>query len=215
MPTLPNSNPTLDPRFPYPTSFKPLRGGSETQKFKYTETHNTDDPGCLNFYGELINPAEPITPICIKFVRQYSKAAHEHCALLKRAPILYGFEKLPGGWLMVVMEKLDPNLYRTFYNRRSEFNSTQYGEIQNALRSCVVDLHKADMVHGDIRGCNFLIHKDDLTDIKLIDFDWAGEVGIVRYPMNVGHIDIARPDDARDGQLVTKEHDLQMITFLF
>jgi hypothetical protein len=43
-------------------------------------------------------------PVVVKFVRSYSKDLHEHCAASALAPLLLGFEKLPGDWLMVVME---------------------------------------------------------------------------------------------------------------
>ena len=45
----------------------------------------------------------------------------------------------------------------------------------------------------------------------LVDFDWAGKEGEVHYPMNVNRSDIKRPDGARDGQLIKKEHDLEML----
>ncbi|KAL0955365.1 hypothetical protein HGRIS_001613 [Hohenbuehelia grisea] len=55
-------------------------------------------------------------------------------------------------------------------------------------------LQEATMVHGDLRANNIMIRLDDqqqpvLLDpdsddvaVKVVDFDWAGEAGMVRYP---------------------------------
>ena len=45
--------------------------------------------------------------VCVKFVTRYSKEAHIQCASMGIAPILRGFEALPGGWFMVVMDRID------------------------------------------------------------------------------------------------------------
>jgi hypothetical protein len=63
-------------------------------------------PSTLVFFG-----IEETTPICIKFVRRYSSEAHTFCASRGFAPELKGFDKLPGGWYMVVMEDIS-NTYR-------------------------------------------------------------------------------------------------------
>jgi hypothetical protein len=42
--------------------------------------------------------------VVVKFARSYSRDLHEHCAASALAPALLGFEKLPGGWFIVVME---------------------------------------------------------------------------------------------------------------
>ncbi|KAF9220631.1 hypothetical protein BS17DRAFT_848507, partial [Gyrodon lividus] len=87
--TLPESGPinTLSHPilFPDPTSFTSL-----------------DDK--LIFFGTLTEGSTEAA-ICIKFV-QYSRDAHLHCASSGFAPRLRGFEKLPGGSYMVVMDKL-------------------------------------------------------------------------------------------------------------
>ena len=46
----------------------------------------------------------------------------------------------------------------------------------------------------------------------IVDFDWAGEVEEVRYPayLNRGP-DLWRPDGAKDGELITTDHDMEMM----
>jgi len=59
-------------------------------------------PDKLVFFGE----SDGIK-VCVKFVTRYSKEAHIQCASMGIAPILRGFEALPGGWFMVVMDRID------------------------------------------------------------------------------------------------------------
>ena len=49
----------------------------------------------------------------------------------------------------------------------------------------------------------------------LVDFDWAGKEGEVHYPINVNRIDIKRPDGARGGLPIQKDHDLEMLDTMF
>jgi len=42
--------------------------------------------------------------ILVKFVQNYSIDLHQFCAELGRAPKIFGFETLPGGWYAIAME---------------------------------------------------------------------------------------------------------------
>jgi hypothetical protein len=67
-------------------------------------------------------------------------------------------------------------------------------------------------VHGDIRDTNVMVRKDGEMGFMLVDFDWAGEIGVVRYPMNVNRAEnLWRPDGASDGNVITAHHDIQML----
>jgi len=50
------------------------------------------------------------------------------------------------------------------------------------LWKAVKTLHDAGYVHGDIRRPNIMITTEGL---KLIDFDWCGEVGTAKYPADI------------------------------
>jgi hypothetical protein len=57
-----------------------------------------------------------------------------------------------------------------------------------------------------------MVRRDHSPGFKLVDFDWSGKIGEIRYPMNVFRGDsLWRPDGAEDGQLVLAEHDIQML----
>jgi len=57
--------------------------------------------------------------------------------------------------------------------------------LQEALDSIIEKLESKNYVHGDLRSNNIVIRTDVIeksVDLKVIDFDWAGEAGQVRYP---------------------------------
>ncbi|KAF7973810.1 hypothetical protein HWV62_14184 [Athelia sp. TMB] len=202
-----------NPLYPYPSSYRPLTGEPVHQDFKYLgKFGGAADNTRLLFYAETIGPAGNQKDLIIKFVRRYSKAAHELCAALGYAPTLHGFEELPGGWLMAVMQRL-PDSYGLYHGLGLDEEAK--AAVAQLLSDCIGRLHEANMVHGDVRSVNLLVRTDGEIGIKVVDFDWAGGVGVVRYPINVNRDGIARPDTARDGMLVTKEHDLDMIKFMF
>lgn len=79
---------------------------------------------------------------------------------------------------MIVMEELQnaDNLYN--------FLMTQQDLAKDILSQCseALDiLHKDNICHGDFRHTNILVQSDR---ISVIDFDWSGEVGTVKYPIS-------------------------------
>ena len=52
-------------------------------------------------------------------------------------------------------------------------------------------------------------------EMRLIDFDWGGKEGEVRYPILTNNYTVYRPPGVVGDQLVTKEQDLQMIEDIF
>ena len=143
--------------------------------------------------------------ICIKFVRHYSKDAHALCACKGFAPLLKGFEQLPGGWYMVVMEMIGQDYYCL---SNFPYHYPHYRDIMRTL----ISLHQEGYVHGDIRHTNIMVKTDGAQGFKLVDFDWSGRIGQVRYPMNVYRSQrLWRPLGAVDGQLIQADHDTKML----
>ena len=194
----PDSRP--NPAFPYQTEYVSLQDSSN-QMFKYVCQLDADK---LVFHATGMSGND----ICVKFVRQYSKDAHLKCSALGFAPTLQGFESLPGGWYMVVMDFVD-DAYELLED--SYFKPSFSTEVREKLTS----LHQAGYVHGDIRATNIMVKKNGEQGIMLLDFDWAGEIGEIRYPMNVNITEIRRPNGAIDKQLVLAEHDMAMIAYMF
>jgi serine/threonine protein kinase len=143
--------------------------------------------------------------MCIKFVRHYSKDVHASCASKGFAPTLKGFEELQGGWHMVVMEMIGED-----YCRLIDFPPpySHFDDIIGKLTS----LHQENYVHGDVRNTNIMVKKDGNQGFKLVDFDWSGRIGEVRYPMNVYRGQrLWRPHGAEDGKLIKADHDIDML----
>ncbi|KAG2072092.1 hypothetical protein BDR04DRAFT_1052092 [Suillus decipiens] len=190
-----------DPRFPYPYSYTCIETSS-TCHFTYCDQMDTTK------YLFSAKTADDKV-LCVKFARHYSKEVHQRCASGGFAPALYGFEHLPGGWFMIVMEMITED-YCCLANLSARY---PHGDaIAKALRS----LHEEGYVHGDIRNINIMVKRDCSPGFKLMDFDWSGIIGEVRYPMNVSRgIFLWRPDGAKDGQLILAEHDIQMLEVMF
>jgi hypothetical protein len=109
-----------DPRFPHQAEYTSL-ATNETHHFKYVFQQSEK----LVFFGQ----TDDGKSICIKFVRSYSKNAHEICASMGIAPELKGFQVVPGGWHMVIMdvvaEKLvAPRVWITLGMAKLPHNST-------------------------------------------------------------------------------------------
>jgi hypothetical protein len=192
--------------FPYRDHY--TAGGGEHVKFNYVERLY---PTKLVFTAT----SSKGDKLLIKFTRRYSEDAHRNCSDREIAPRLYAVENLPGGWVMVVMEFLGDEAYVP--PNSSDVDTTV---LKDNLKAAVDILHQGDFVHGDIRNFNMMVKVDwDTTkaarNVKLLDFDWAGPVGRTEYPPNVNHNGIKRPADAKDGNLITRDHDLEMLSYIF
>ncbi|KAH8924591.1 hypothetical protein BT69DRAFT_1349368 [Atractiella rhizophila] len=184
--------------FPYPRSFTSLKDGT-LQTFEYERQPFGEK---LLFFCE---QQENGVRLCVKFVRRYSKQAHEICAEKGFAPALHGFEKIAGGWFMVVMDLLSDEDYHRFDIKTA--SPTDLDGINGMLD----ELHQRGLVHGDVRDVNLLVSQSDPVRVMLVDFDWAGKMGEVKYPMNVNRKDMWRPEGAVDGALIKAEHDMSML----
>ena len=45
------------------------------------------------------------------------------------------------------------------------------------------------------------------VDVRFIDFDWARQAGVVRYPSFINHRDVPWPDGVKDGEPALQIHD--------
>ena len=190
----------LDPRFPHQSQYTSVLD-SNIHHFKYV----SQVPNKLVFFGKTNDNKD----ICIKFARSYSKEAHIKCAAMGIAPVLRGFDLVPGGWYMVTMDVVGEG-YRCFDT--ASCGATLYEEMREKLAA----FHQAGFVHGDVRDTNVMVRRDGKPEFMLVDFDWAGKIGEVRYPMNVNRgPDLMRPDGAYDGELILADHDMEMLAIMF
>ncbi|GJJ11048.1 hypothetical protein Clacol_005279 [Clathrus columnatus] len=151
------------------------------------------------------------------YLRQYSETVHRFLANLKHAPLLLAVNDVGGGWKMVVMEY---SQYTRLDSSALRLNDESRRTIKQQVQEIVKKLHAQELVHGDIRQVNILVDKKTLDNLKnilihLVDFNWARQAGIAKYPLRINTRSIRRPSDVAGGTLITKSHDLAMIDFLF
>ncbi|GLB38823.1 hypothetical protein LshimejAT787_0506880 [Lyophyllum shimeji] len=128
---LPSMDPSTFPAervlFPYPTQFTAVDG--TTQAFDYVAQV---DPDKLIFFGRLRDGGDEVC--IIKLARRYSREVREFCGLLDIAPRLRGFDKIPGGWYMVVMDQIGEE-YTSYEEFRdsSNFDTARASLLRGAI----------------------------------------------------------------------------------
>ena len=204
-PKLPAHERSLRLVFPYPDSWTV---GDEKFTLIYRFRHSEDK---LIFHATTTRGVARF----VKFTRRYSKEAHDACAGAGVAPKLHGLLPLPAGWYMVVMDYFSPETHSVLQASDSSDASLVAG-----IRAIVRVMHDLGYVHGDIRHVNKMkcLQKTGewgVGSLFLIDFDWAGLDGKVRYPRNLNNKSVIRPADAEDGALIKRAHDKFMINHMF
>ncbi|KAG6881572.1 hypothetical protein C0992_000768 [Termitomyces sp. T32_za158] len=200
--------------FPFLSSYINNENGT-TVDLTYTRRLQEDK---LIFCAIGSDPDSGASSECIvKFTSQYySYAAHEYLAKLKFAPRVRACIPVSSDWTAIVMDKID---YPSFFHLKQEgMSDEKRGKIQNKVQCIVRKLHEGGFVHGDVRDINVLVDPASLkcedVVVLLIDFDWAGEIGKAKYPVDVNRETVERPGGVRGGELVLVEHDLEMVEYL-
>ena len=109
----------------------------------------------------------------VKFVvGEYGLDAHNCLAMQNLAPKVLYSANLCGAWVVVVMEKIQ--------NSVTLSSASMNKKLKASLRNAVQTLHSNNFVHGDLRPPNILALEDNT--VRILDFDWAGLAGVVKYP---------------------------------
>lgn len=135
--------------------------------------------------------------VVIKFAKlRYGREVHEHCTAMGFAPLLLAHEELPGGWHFCVMEMIKSAVPIWTVDRSL---------VEPKLREVLRILHAANFVHGDLRIYNMLWDADT-QQLKLVDFDWAGVQGTLRYPPFLCP-EVAWPQGVETNEIIEFAHD--------
>ena len=142
------------------------------------------------------------------------------------APKLLAFEQLPGGWFMVIMQQLGEG-----WQLLSSLDAGESKEEARRAAMCALQrAHTLDVfgpffprsVHGDARDSNVMVASTSSSStaagasssselsIRFIDFDWAGQDGVDRYPLLMSTF-IPWPEGAGDQLLMRQSHDVALL----
>ena len=155
------------------------------------------------------------TNVIVKFVESYGEAVHKFCAKENIAPKLLMCKQATSRFKIVVMEEVKNGkpLYDCIRENKQRAKALFKGKCLEVLKK----MHKGGYCHGDFRSNNLLVVEGNDDDVKLyiIDFDWAGEAGVAKYPYFMNHFQITWPDGACDGELITFDHDTHFANTMF
>lgn len=144
----------------------------------------------------------------IKFVQGYCDAAHRVMFQAGYAPELLHSET-HGCFIAVLMKAMEGAIT---VNKYLAQNPTECERILAECTKALNHLHSEGFCHGDFRPSNIFVTSSQT--INIIDYDWAGKIGEVKYPMFMNHVSIKWPDTAEDGEKVTEAHDKNWLNAL-
>ncbi|KAF8555881.1 hypothetical protein OG21DRAFT_1496013 [Imleria badia] len=154
--------------------------------------------------------------ILIKFVTSYGADAHQKMASTGFAPQLlyYGpinvTPDMPsyGDLRMVVME---------YVKGLTLEDALKQGKVspdfKADLRRAFEQLHTAGYVFGNLQQRNVMVTREGTSTAQLINFDWAGKEGEVKYPLLISR-SVDWPEGVRGLEYIREEHDLAMLDSL-
>ncbi|KAH9922428.1 uncharacterized protein B0H18DRAFT_1212655 [Fomitopsis serialis] len=140
----------------------------------------------MSFVAEANGGGETGTRCVVKFVHRSGKEAHEF--MYERgvaARLMHCQREASVGDLFVVITE--------YIDETKDAKASQDGITK--LRDALEGLHEAQFVFGDLRRVNMLV--DSTGQPRLIDFDWSGPDGQMRYPHDLNTTDVAWPEGAR------------------
>ena len=199
-----NTSPLESRYFPSRTTYP---SGDESVNFKYVG-YLEDGFDCVTLRARTCT--ERPRDIVVKFVDRYGATAHVLLANEGLAPkLLYCEPPSSRHLFMVVMEYIeDSTLTTAKESMDQEARDRARSEIDRALDL----LHQRGFVFGDLRSPNILAKTTG--EVKLIDFNWAGVVGQVKYPYLISK-DIKWPKGVEGLANIECDHDRMMLKQLF
>ncbi|KXN93307.1 hypothetical protein AN958_00231, partial [Leucoagaricus sp. SymC.cos] len=192
---------------PFVTSYQ-----DSGQEIKFTYDARLHDEKLI--FSATVN--EPNSGECIvKFTQRYSEEVHSYLASRGWAPRLRKCIRVGDDWIAVVMDR---STYEMLYDLSFGLTPAEKEKVRQKVERIVQGLHEKGYVHGDIRDTNLLVDRNSLSSddvtVHLVDFDWAGRIGEVRYPYGVNCETMKRPAGVEYGTIITVEHDIEMVSYL-
>ncbi|KAH7908778.1 hypothetical protein BJ138DRAFT_1115536 [Hygrophoropsis aurantiaca] len=147
----------LQPKFPYPRSYISLET-KEQEHFRYIRTLERNKLLFIVQTGES-------KQLCVKFARRYSAEVHQQYATMGFAPQLRGYEVIPGGWHMDLLD----DEYRCLRSIKYSLLKEEKLELKEDLRDKLASFHSQGFVHGDVRNTNVMVNQrqKNMDDCRL------------------------------------------------
>ncbi|KZO90904.1 hypothetical protein CALVIDRAFT_373195 [Calocera viscosa TUFC12733] len=144
----------------------------------------------------------------VKFPFTYCVEAHRLLADKQLAPKLIACQLVePGRYYCVVMEHLPGQTL-------DEIDGPYPQQVVDGLHKVLDTLKEHGFVHGDLRTPN-IMYASETGQLKVLDFDWAGRDGEVRYPLMMNcDAGISWHPNATPGALILREHDQHLVQLL-
>lgn len=162
----------------------------------------------------LATRSDSLQQVLVKLVTEHDQqyGVDVHCKLADagHAPVLFGVVKVEGAHTAYVMEYL---CSEDGWITLDEYANNNYQDIISRIEAPVDRILKTmeseEVVHGDLRPNNIMVREvEGKLEMKLVDFDWAGASGKVRYPFHRNE-NILWPAGA--GESIVTGHDRQLL----
>ena len=153
------------------------------------------------------------TTVMVKICKgKYGEAVHRAMAAKDHSPRLIDCLKVTDDTFLVVMEKFDSEMLDVYWESVLVCEKkSKKRTIEQQLRNILSFMHRQGYVHGDLRDPNILVSGKSEIKLKIVDFNWAGKVGEVKYPsdLNTYAFRCARP-----WQKILMEHDSEQVDYI-
>jgi hypothetical protein len=190
---------------PIPPHFREVEIGGTQYKLDYTKRLAEGSEEKAVFVANLESEGSKFEAV-VKFAHSYCEAAHKLLVNELLAPRLHFCKKLEDvGMYVVIMDLVKEPAGITEMLGDQEFTTKVAKNMEKAVRL----LHAAGMVHGDLRRPNILVQESG--NVQIIDFDWCGKEGEVRYPATINLAQIHWADGVTREGMIKKEHDREML----
>ena len=150
------------------------------------------------------------TTVMVKICKgKYGEAVHRAMAAEDHSPRLIDCLKVTDDTFLVVMEKFDSEMLDVYWESVLVCEKkSKKRTIEQQLRNILSFMQSQGYVHGDLRDPNILVSGKSEIKLKIVDFNWAGKVGEVKYPSDLNTY--AFHSSARPWQKILMEHDSEL-----
>ncbi|KAJ2915554.1 hypothetical protein MD484_g4881, partial [Candolleomyces efflorescens] len=150
--------------------------------------------------------------VVVKFVERYGAEAHKVLSALNRAPALFYHGPIYPTDSLASTGCLPRKMVVMQYIEGETCEDGVSDEVRVALKESVGYLHARGLVHGDIRTPNVIVERGEGSEggrTRMLDFDWAGREGEVRYPLRLSPG--IWTGGVGDYKLILGVHDVEML----